>query len=347
MKKMFLITTAMLIAFCWSARIFAAGTTGNWKAVLSFSTNTGKTDSKEIEIGEGPSVSLDLKPPHLPSVTTTGKTEDAVINAYVVVPGARSDARSALRDIQSPVVDAPGKVWAIEVYTEEAGAKVFLDVNLADFNSKDYTFTVIVPDTGEIKTFTTSLRKQEIYTAEAAGTKTIYVMASKSLTMVSSSATKTTGAVRSAGRYMAKGIKVYDNGTQVATTNDSGIFTIQTPLSVGHHTIRVDAPYFLGSQVEVDVTADGVSPILMEDIYPGDINNDGKITINDLARIKQLGCYNNTIATCLANHAGAADEIIAAINASDINGDGKVNINDLAAMKVGYLKKEAWLKSGQ
>ncbi len=335
MKKIFLMTMAVLFTVSWTSLVMATGTTGNWKAKLTFSTSSGKTDSKEIEIGEGESVVTELKPPHLPSITTTGQPDDAVINAYVVVPNASSDARAALRDIQMPEEAKPGKVWATEVYTEETGVKVFLDVDMADFNTKDYTFTVLVPETGDIKTFSNMLKKQELYTTESAGTRTVYVIASESLTLISSTPTKVTGAVRAAGQFMAKNVKIYDNGSEIAVTNEDGVFTTAAPLSVGSHKIRVDADYILGSETDVEVTADGVAPIVLEDIYPGDINNDGKITINDLAMIKAKGCW-------LTKSGDTAFQSVC-----DVNGDGKVNMTDLQVLKLGYLKIESWKKVSQ
>ncbi|MFA6450680.1 MAG: dockerin type I domain-containing protein [bacterium] len=321
MKKTLLVTAAVLVAMMCCSRAFAAGTASNWNVKLTFSTDS-TADVYPLVIGEGQAADELLKPPPLPGSSVTGNVSDAVINAYVV---SASAARQAAKSIGVPDTAVPGRVWPVEVQVEQAGATVSLDVDFTEFYD-GYTFTAINPETGEFKVFSRSNSKQAVMTAATAGTKTLYIMAGKSASFAVATPTNTFGAVRIAGMGMKPGINVYKDGSQIATTNESGTFNAAA-LSLGTHKIRVDAPRFVGMEMTINVTASG-SNIVLPDIYPGDINDNGMINLNDLTMMKST--FNKT----------STQEGYNAL--CDINGDNVVNLSDLALMKYGFNKIESW-----
>ena len=322
MKKTMILTAAVLMALVCGARAFAAGTTSNWDVKLTFSTGS-KTDVYPIIIGEGQAANELLKPPPLPGFAVTGNVDDAVVNAYVV---SASAARQAAKSIGVPVSNEPGRVWPVEVQVEQASSTVSLNVDFTDFPSTGFTLSVINPETGAIKNFDQNNKSQALFTAATAGTKTLYVMAGRSSSFLVSSGSSTFGEVRASSIGMLSGIQVSDNGSVVGTTDASGAFSIPA-LSAGTHTIRVDKQYFIGSQSTVTVAAAGGS-VVLDDIYAGDLNDDGVIGLADLASFR----------ACFGSVRGDAK-----YNAKcDFNNDGTVNINDLLKLRVGYKKCESW-----
>jgi len=326
MRKALVVTIGLMIATAWSVNALAVGSPGNWYADLTFSTSNS-TDYYPIRIGESSAAINLLKPPPMPGMALTGNPADAIVNAYVLT----SSAKQAARSIEIPSSTAPGKVWAIQVQVEEAGADVNMKADLKEFNWSEYKLSVINPDTGEIVSFTTDGQKQKIFTAVTAGVKTVYVMASKSQSFVAAIGGKMFGSAKIMNVGAAKGASIYDvnqsTTNPIATVDDNGSFSIES-LSVGQHVLRIDALRAVGSEVTVDVTADGASPFAINDLFPGDFNDDGKISLQDIMALKKT--YNK--------RTGDPDYKVEC----DINGDGVVSILDLMKMKPGYNKKESW-----
>ncbi len=313
------------LAMALPAFAFAAGTVDNWHAELTFST-TNKTDMFPIRVGEGSAATELLKPPPMPGMSLTGNSEDAVVNGYVLT----TDSKIAARSIQIKDATEPGRIWPVRIEVEEPGA-VFMTADLSQFHPT-YDLSIIVPSTKELISFSTHNERKQIFTAAEAGENTVFVMAGRTKTFFASDGNDAFGAVRLAKiNVMKEGIEIYVNGSPKGSTDASGMFEL-TDLSSGNHTVRLDAEYIIGSEFTVTVSNTGTYARMVDDLYSGDFNNDGKISIHDLHPFKK--CYGTTTGTVEWNDNHCEN--------SDVNGDGEITIHDFSVLKAGFEKEETW-----
>jgi hypothetical protein len=307
---------------------FAAGTVDNWHAELTFST-TNKTDMFPIRVGEGSAATELLKPPPMPGMSLTGNSEDAVVNGYVLT----TDAKVAARSIQLKDAGEPGRIWPVRIEVEEPGA-VYMTADLAQFHPT-YDLSIIVPSTKRLISFSTHNERKQIFTATEAGENTIFVMAGKTKTFFASDGNDAFGAVRLAKiNVMKEGVKVYVNGVEKDVTDANGMFEI-SGLSAGNHTVRLDSKYILGSQFTVTVSGTGTYARMVDDLYAGDFNDDGKISIADLGPLKLcFGLGAETIVTVNSESYTCAN--------TDVNGDGNITMQDFSVLKTGFGKEQTW-----
>ncbi len=324
MKKLMIFAAVSVMVLSIGGRAFATGSSSSWSAKLTFSAG-GNTDVYPITIGEGTTADELLKPPPLPGASVTGDSADSVVNAYVV---SSSAARQAAKSISTVAVDEPGKVWPIEVQTEAAG-DVTLTVDFANFYNT-YKFNIIDPVDGTVTTLSSASTSKKLFTATAAETRTLYVMIGRTQTFLASS---TNGGVFGVAKVYgisssdaSSGAKVYKDGSVIATVGENGVFNA-SGLTAGTYTIRVDKERMLGSEQTITVTASGAT-VALDDLYPGDFNDDGSINLIDILSMKKS--YGS--ASGQSNY----DAIY------DANGDGNVNLTDILLMKGGYQKSESW-----
>jgi hypothetical protein len=321
MKKTLLVTVALFVAMLCAGRAYALGTASDWSVKLSFKTDS-KTDVYPIVIGQGQTADELLKPPPLPGYSVTQSLDDAIVNAYVV---SASAARQAAKIIEVPVTNSPGEVWPVEVYFEQAGP-VKLDVDLSNFYNV-YKLTVINPETGEFKVFDNANKSQTLFTATTAGTKTLYVMAGKSASFAATSPNGAFGAVQGVSMGALAGAEVFVNGSKVATTGAGGSFNAGA-LANGTYTVRVTKQYFLGMEGTLTVEG-GSGTLVLNDLYAGDFNSDGKIELSDFMIMKKS--YKKS----------TGQDGFNAI--CDLDGNGIVEFADVAKVKPGYKKSVSWL----
>jgi hypothetical protein len=324
MKRIAILAASVLVAMSCAQIASATGTASNWSTELTFSTDKGDKDILPILIGENTLAEEKLKPPSMPGITYD-TNYDAVVYGFVV----NSQGVGAAKSIGVPATDNAGKIWAVKVNVEvkdgEGTKKVSLTADMTDFYD-GYDLSAINPDTGAIVSFTKSANTQEIFTTDASAEKTVFIVAGKSMSFLSSYNGKVFGAVRKTkNTKLADGVKVFLDGTQV-TTSDKGIFQLDGFAANSSHTIKLDADYALTKTINVTAGSDGSVSVPLADIYGGDTDNSGKIDLKDIKAIKL--CFNKTAVdgTCDADKLAGADT----------NGDGKIDLKDLAAIKVGY-----------
>jgi len=315
------------LAMALPAFAFAAGTVDNWHAELTFST-TNKTDMFPIRVGEGSAATELLKPPPMPGMSLTGNSEDAVVNGYVLT----TDAKIAARSIQLKDANEPGRIWPVRIEVEEPGA-VFMTADLSQFHPT-YDLSVIIPSTKQLISFSNQNERKQIFTATEAGENTVFIMAGKTKTFFASDGNDAFGAVRLAKiNVMKEGVDVTVAGKS-DTTDENGMFEI-SGLSAGNHTVRLDSKYILGSEFTVTVSGTGTYARMVDDLYAGDFNDDGKISIADLGPLKL--CFGLGAATVVSVN----NESYSCAN-TDVNGDGNITMQDFSVLKTGFGKEQAW-----
>ncbi len=119
-------------------------------------------------------------------------------------------------------------------------------------------------------------------------------------------------------------IQVYVDGTQQATTDAGGNYTI-SGVSPGSHTLVIESPGYL--KAEGTITVAGSTSIPAVTLIAGDVNGDGVINIDDYTDLVQA--YG---ATSGSSHWNAA---------ADFNRDGVINIDDYTDLVVNYGKSAA------
>lgn len=338
MKKTLTIATGLLIALVWSAMAMAVGTANSWYVELTFST-PNSTDKFPVRLGEGAQADSLMKPPAVPG-KKYNETFAPVIRASVLT----DDSLKAVWRIDTKDTQAPAKIWAINVETEETGVLVSMQVDLAEFPTNlSYKLLAIDPVTGEGTPFVTTGQTKPIFTTDASGAKVVYILAGTSQTFVSSSGTSVSGMVRfyKNPAVSAAGAKLfnfancqtvdYSGCSVLATAGTNGIFNIPS-LAAGNYTFRVDAPNAIGTLIkDVDVSAEGNNAKAGSDLYLGDVKEDGAISLNDLAPIKK----------CFGSIAGDENYEVRC----DVNKDGRVDLSDVAKLKPGFGKYECWIDS--
>jgi len=315
--------------FSFVSITYAAGTADDWSATLTFSTDSGDKDILPVKIGESKSPVEKLKPPPMPGIAYDD-SYDPIVYGFVL----NSEGVGAAKSIAEPDEEVPGKVWAVKVNVEvEPGQtkKVSLEANLDEFFS-DYDLSVLIPDTKELIDFTQDGQLEELFEVSETTEKTVYVMAGTSKTFLASNGEEIFGAVRLASTSdLASGIDVYVNG-QKKDTSEDGTFDLTSSLQAGNtYTIKLDAPYVIGKEFEVTIGENGFDPVMVQDLFGGDLDDSGKIDLKDIVPIKSCFLKNPDSDAC------NGEEICPQC---DINQDGKIDLRDLAIIKPGFMQEE-------
>lgn len=333
MNKLFKTIPFIAIAVMISSSAMGAGTENNWKLSLQFKMGS-TTDTMPVEVGTGGSSDELLKPPPLPGKEDTGSSSDAYVRAYIKTSSNKQNARA---------IDTINKnIWAIEVDAEEAGQTVTVDVDTTDFYSSYYPFTLVIPGEAEpVKDVYTAAGASNISLFTSDGSpKTVYLVAgsTKSFAAASGVNGEIIGVVDTpgVGRAANTTVELYTSpcggsATKTATTNDSGLYQIDG-VTAGTYVVKVDKPLHLGSECTINLDAAGTTEAACDSIYSGDLNDDGKINLFDLNRIKPF--YNKA-------KASYPDWDKDSLDSYDLNSDEAVNIYDIAVFKRGYNKLES------
>jgi len=339
--------TALALALFSSVAMAGTGTSTNWSLGLTVSQTVGATeitDLMPVVIGESSTSDELLKPPPLPGKAITGSADDTRISAYLLT----SSSRKAARSLGLAGETAVGRVWAVQIETEEPGSPISLSLDKSAFFD-DYRITIINPDATvdaekRIKYSRSEVKKTVI--SSPAAKSTIYVMVGKADTFTVASGGKVYGTARILNGVEGKvdGIRVFiDRKTCLgpmtgagcegdAATDASGIF--QANIAPGTHEIRMRAPYSLGSKCTLTVDASGAGTAACEDVIAGDIAAPfGIINTSEMGAFKPVFMCNKN---STEDRCKPWDEK----KFKDLTGDGQINMSDVQVLKVKFGKKD-------
>lgn len=336
MKKTLTIATGLLIALVWSAMAMAVGTANSWYVELTFST-PNSSDKFPVRLGEGAQADSLMKPPAVP-----GMKYNAAFTPVIRASVLTDDSLKAVWRIDAKgTTTAPAKVWPIVIETEEA-VVVSMQVDLAEFPTNlSYKLLAIDPVTGAVTQFDTTGQSKAVFTSDSSGSRVIYVLAGTSQTFLVSNGTTAFGMVRFyKSEKSAQGANLYNFDTcstvdtsgcsEITTAGPNGVIDISS-LPAGDYNLRFDAPNVIGAKFSLSVTAGGSDAAAVNDLYLGDLNDDGVVNISDVGPIKK--CFGSVTG-------GEKYEA-----RCDLNGNGVVNIEDVAKLKPGFGKYECWMNN--
>lgn len=340
MKKTLTIATGLLIALVWSAMAMAVGTANSWYVELTFST-LNSADRFPVRLGEGAQADSLMKPPSVP-----GKKYNAAFTPVIRASVLTDDSLKAVWRIDAKgTTTAPAKVWPIVIETEEADLAVSMQVDLAEFPTNlSYKLLAIDPVTGVVTTFDATGQSKAVFTSDLSGSRVIYVLAGTSQTFLVSNGTTAFGMVHFyKSDKSAQGANLYNFDTcstvdtsgcsVIATAGPNGVIDISS-LPAGDYNLRLDAPNVIGAKFSLSVTAGGSDAAAVNDLYLGDLNDDGVVNISDVGPIKK--CFGSKLVDPPPSKYEAR---------CDLDGDGIVNISDVGKLKPGFGKYECWMNN--
>lgn len=342
MTRIIKMIPCVVIAVMISTVAMGAGTENNWKLSLQFKMGS-KIDPLAIEVGTGTTEKEERKPPKVPGVTETGDIADANLRAAIITPNYTSDGEGR----KSMISSVNKNIWAINVDADNSGQPVTLDIDTSNFFDQYFPISVVIPesDTPVRDIYTASQASDlNLFTADGVS-RTVYLIAgaSKSFAAAVGSKKEVLGVayVAGLGRATNTEVKLFDSSCtgsaiKTVTTDANGIFTMDN-VSDGTYVVLLDKPRHVGSECTISLDQSATSETSCKNMYTGDFNDDGKVSIIDITNLRPH--YNVTQTSDPA--AWESDHKI-----YDVNGDNKISISDISVFKNGYNTVEKKPKCG-